>query len=93
MLNITGKYCIVYKPCIRENGNVVVANICTTRKDRRYTPPMHFLSNWYGVSFVGHAYEKATKLKNQDKIDILKGSIVLENNKLRITIFDFVLSD
>lgn len=101
MLNITGRYVTVFNPEIKldVSEHTVFANLNTSRKDNRTTPPTYKTSSWLNARFVGEAFEPAKALRNKDKIDIIRGAITNEKSESNgkfyneLVIFEFALSD
>lgn len=100
MFNFTGRFVTVFNPEIKLNvsEHTVFANLSSSRKDSRTTPPTYKKSNWLGVRFVGEAFEPAKALRNLDKIDIVRGAISNEKSEkngkyyTEIVVFEFSLS-
>ena len=90
-LNITGKYITVFQ--VEDKEKYIQANLSTGKKDRD--------GNWTNMSwrarFVGKCKDKASQLKDKDKIEITNG--LIENNYVKetktlwvnVVVFDFDL--
>lgn len=103
MLNVTGRFVTVYKPVIRSevSRSIIFANIATSKKETEMNANgekiIHYVNMYWNASFVGTAFEKAIKqkLKDGDKIRIIKGSVTNKYIKekkfldLKVTIYDY----
>ena len=100
MLNVTGKYVTVFNPAIKNSisDKVIFATLSSYKKSVIDGKISYENMSWQG-KFVAGAFEKAKLLKNFDKINILKGSIINKYDKnknslyVEVTIFDFVMSE
>lgn len=77
MLNIGEgiTYAMVWEPKVE--GRRVVCNVTTAKKLKApgADGKDYENSSWRNAVFIGKAYEKATKLENQSKIQIINGTV------------------
>lgn len=101
MLNVTGKFVTVFQPEIKPNisKNMLFANLSSSKKNKSSDNVVYYSNMTWRGHFVGDAFEPSKKLKDGDKIDIIRGSIENRYDKpnktlyVDVTIYEFVMSE
>lgn len=92
MLFIQAKYLTVFHTNINSYARKMFCSLSSSYR-KIIDGKIEYENMYWKTEFVGKAFDKAIDLKEMDKIDIIKGTIIQKDDKYIVKVFEFQISD